>query len=227
MCADFSQNQSSTESKTTKPPRQILEGIYAFPPNRDTLGGTAYLILGNQGNILVDCPMWNETQKSFFSEFFPQGVRWLFITHREAMSQVRQLQSEFDCEVIVQEQEAYLLPDVTVTSFTEEIAVGEATGIWTCGYSPGSSCLYVPSQGGILFSGRHLLADPKGNLAPLQSRKTFHWPRQLRNVKKLQNRFSPETLSYICPGANTGFLRGKGVVEDGYETLMNCLEEIS
>lgn len=227
MCADFSQNQSSAEHNPTKPPRQILEGIYAFPPNRDTLGGTAYLIVGKGGNILVDCPGWNDTQKSFFSELFPQGVRWLFITHREAMSQVRQLQSEFDCEVIVQEQEAYLLSDVTITSFTEEISVGEATGIWTCGYSPGSSCLYWPSQGGVLFSGRHLLVDPYGNLGPLPSRKTFHWPRQLRSVTKLQNRFSADRLSYICPGANTGFLRGKGVVENGYETLMACLANTS
>lgn len=225
MCADFSQNQSSSESKPGKPPRKILDRIYAFPPNRDTLGGTAYLIIRKTGNILVDCPGWDTTQQSFVSEFFPEGIRWLFITHREAMSQVRQLQSDLDCEVIVQEQEAYLLPDVAVTSFTEEITLPEATGIWTCGYSPGSSCLYVPSQGGILFSGRHLLVDPNGNLAPLQSRKTFHWPRQVRNVKKLQNRFSPETLSYICPGANTGFLRGKGVVENGYENLMGCLEE--
>jgi len=227
MCADFSNHQSSSSSPPAKPPRKILNGIYAFPPNRDTLGGTAYFIQGSQGNILVDCPAWNEEQKAVFTEFLDQkgGVRWLFLTHRDGMSQVRQLQSELACDVIVQEQEAYLLPEVTVTPFIEEITLGEAIGIWTCGYSPGSCCLYLPIQGGVLFSGRHLLVDPNGQLAPLPSRKTFHWPRQLRNIKKLQTRFSFDTLNYICPGANTGFLRGKGVIENGYEQLLNCIEQ--
>ncbi len=225
MCADLSQNQAANQP--IKPPREILTGIYAFPPNRETLGGTSYFIQTQQGNILVDCPGWNNQQQSVFGEFFHQqgGVHWLFLTHRDGMSQVRKLQSALDCEVIVQEQEAYLLPEVTVTSFVEEISLGEAIGIWTCGYSPGSCCLYVPWQGGVLFSGRHLLVNPNGELAPISSRKTFHWRRQLRNVKKLQARFSPETLNYICPGANTGFLRGKGVVENGYEQLLNCLEQ--
>ncbi|MFP4253955.1 MAG: MBL fold metallo-hydrolase [Halothece sp.] len=222
MCADSSQNQSSASVSNTKPPREILDEIYAFPPNRDTLGGTSYLVRAKAGNILVDCPNWKGTQQ--FQEFCQQqgGVRWLFITHREAMSQVRSIQSDLNCEVVVQEQEAYLLPEVTVTSFQEEIRLGEALGIWTCGYSPGSACLYVPSNGGVLFSGRHLLVDPNGNLAPIQSRKTFHWRRQLRNIKKLQTKFPPQTLSYVCPGANTGFLRGKGVVtlsEKGLMTL--------
>lgn len=225
MCADFSPHQSSASTSSVKPPREILAGIYAFPPNRETLGGTAYFILSQQGNILVDCPGWRETQQSCFQAFCQQqgGVRWLFLTHREAMSQVRQIQSDLNCEVVVQEQEAYLLPEVTVTAFKEEIALGEALGIWTCGYSPGSACLYVPSKGGVLFSGRHLLVDPNGNLTPIQSRKTFHWRRQLRNVKKLETKFPPETLSYVCPGANTGFLRGKGVITLSENGLIDAL----
>ncbi len=220
MCADHNQNQRS--NNTSKPPREILAGIYAFSPNRETLGGTAYFIVGKENNILVDCPIWNPEEKSFLTEFFQQwgGVRWLFLTHRDGISRVSQIQSDLNCEVVIQEQEAYLLPDLSATSFVEEITLGEATGIWTCGYSPGAACLYVPFQGGILFSGRHLLVDLNGKLTAITSRKTFHWRRQLRSVQKLQGRFSPEALHYICPGANTGFLRGKGVVENAYEQLI-------
>ncbi len=55
-------------SKTTKPPRLILEGLYAFSPNRETLGGTSYLIVENTGNILVDCPSCEESERDFLLE---------------------------------------------------------------------------------------------------------------------------------------------------------------
>jgi hypothetical protein len=32
-------------------------------------------------------------------------------------------------------------------------------------------------------------------------------------------RFTPETLQYICPGANTGFLRGQRVINRAYQRL--------
>ena len=35
----------------TKPPRLILPGIFAFAPNRDTLGATSYLIVDKSGKI--------------------------------------------------------------------------------------------------------------------------------------------------------------------------------
>ena len=34
---------------TRKPPKAILNSLIAFPPNRDTLGGTSYFILRNEG----------------------------------------------------------------------------------------------------------------------------------------------------------------------------------
>jgi hypothetical protein len=54
----------------------------------------------------------------------------------------------------------------------------------------------------------------------LRTAKTFHWFRQLRSIEALRDRYSHETLHYICPGANTGFLRGKGVIEQAYQGLL-------
>ncbi|MGL5193174.1 MAG: MBL fold metallo-hydrolase, partial [Chroococcales cyanobacterium] len=44
-----------------KQPRAVLDNIFAFSPNRETLGATAYLIVENNANILVDCPPWDES----------------------------------------------------------------------------------------------------------------------------------------------------------------------
>jgi glyoxylase-like metal-dependent hydrolase (beta-lactamase superfamily II) len=192
--------------------------VFAFPPNRDTLGGTAYLIVENQGNILIDCPAWDEVNREYLNSL--GGVRWLFITHRGAIGQTRHLQATYNCESVIQEQEAYLLPGLKVTTFEREFDLGDGIKIvWTPGHSPGSACLYYPQHGGILFSGRHILPNLQGEPAPLRTAKTFHWLRQLRSVKLICDRFTPETLQYICPGANTGFLRGQRVISNAYERL--------
>lgn len=147
------------------------------------------------------------------------GVRSLFITHRDSIGKATQFQQGSGCQLIIQEQEAYLLPEAQVTSFQQEIQISpQIQGIWTPGHTPGSACLYYAQQGGILFTGRHLLPNPKGQIVPLRTAKTFHWRRQLRSVAHLRDRF-PETLSLICPYASTGFLRGQRAVEGAYQQL--------
>ncbi|MCC5651943.1 MBL fold metallo-hydrolase [Nostoc sp. XA013] len=221
-------------SNTTKPPRAVFpdevpsggslqsdfaqESIFAFPPNRDTLGGTSYLIVRNEGNILIDCPALDQTNQDFLGAH--GGVRWLFITHRGAIGKTAEIQETFGCEVLIQEQEAYLLPGLNLTTFRQEFTLDASTQvIWTPGHSPGSSCLYYSQLGGILFSGRHLVPNQQGEPVPLRTAKTFHWPRQINSLRLLLERFTPETLRYICPGANTGFLRGKRFIDQAYQRL--------
>ncbi|MBE9099446.1 MBL fold metallo-hydrolase [Vacuolonema iberomarrocanum] len=201
-----------------KPPRSVVDGIFAFPPNRDILGGTAYFIADSDGNILVDCPAWDETHRDFLH--MQGGIRWLVLTHRGAIAHVRELQDAFDCEIVIQEQESYLLPGTTVTTFHQDFTLTAHSRIlWTPGHTPGSSCVYHQYQGGVLFSGRHLVPDRQGNPVPLRASKTFHWFRQLRSVERLRQEFSPDTLRWICPGANTGFLRGRRAIDGAYEKL--------
>lgn len=203
----------------TKSPHSILPSILAFAPNRDTLGATSYLIVDKIGNILVDCPAWNEVNQEFL--LAQGGVSSLIITHRGGIGKnVMQMQQALNCQVIIQEQEAYLLPEIEVHSFAENLIINsDLELIWTPGHSPGSACLYWQQQGGILFSGRHLLPKSPTAIVPLRTAKTFHWWRQLDSIAKLRDRFSLETLKYILPGANTGYLRGQGYIDHAYEQL--------
>ncbi|MFN6472293.1 MAG: MBL fold metallo-hydrolase [Nostoc sp. SerVER01] len=221
-------------NRTTNPPRAVFlneipsgdflqtdftqQRIFAFPPNRDTLGGTSYFIVRNESNILIDCPTLDQTNQDFLAA--RGGVDWLFLTHRGAIGKTAEIQQIFDCKILIQEQEAYLLPGLTVTSFSQEFTIdAEIQVIWTPGHSPGSSCLYYSELGGILFSGRHLVPNQQGQAVPLRTAKTFHWPRQINSLQLLLERFTPETLQYICPGANTGFLRGKRAIDKAYQNL--------
>lgn len=210
---------------SVKPPRPILEGVYAFPPNRATLGGTAYFCqaqdeAGQPTNLLIDAPANTPEVLAFLRD--RGGVRYWVMTHRGASGEAKALQAALNCQaVVVQEQEAYLLPELpNLVTYGDRYALpplGEV--FWTPGFSPGSACVYLPQQGGILFTGRHLLPDRDGQLKPLRFSKTFHWPRQLRQVKQLQAQFTPDTLAYACPAANTGFLRGQAIVHDAYAHL--------
>jgi glyoxylase-like metal-dependent hydrolase (beta-lactamase superfamily II) len=215
--------QNSTEITASpgnaKVPRLIVPGIFAFTPNRDTLGATSYLIVDKIGNILFDCPAWNEANQHFIES---QGrVQALIISHRGSIGKnVLQMQQVLGCQVIVQEQEAYLLPEVEVTSFADGLTLSpDLELIWTPGHSPGSSCFYYQQQGGILFTGRHLLPKSPDEIVPLRTPKTFHWGRQLNSIARLRDRFNTTNLKYIMPGANTGYLRGKGYLDNAYEQL--------
>lgn len=216
------------QSRIPKQPRPVfsvetysearITPIFAFPPNRDTLGGTAYLIVRKDGNLLIDCPAWDENVRSFLEA--QGGVAKLLITHRGGMGKVREIQEGLGCEVIVQEQEAYLLPNMAVTSFQENLLIAPGIQvIWTSGHSPGSACVHSADFGGVLFSGRHLLPDAQGDPVPLRAAKTFHWNRQIRNVRKLLEQFNSETLHFICPGASSGLLRGKLAIDEAYSKL--------
>jgi glyoxylase-like metal-dependent hydrolase (beta-lactamase superfamily II) len=218
--SDLSFSPLAIKSLGSKSPTEILPGIFAFPPNRDTLGGTAYLIVTSNGNIAIDSPAWNDINRQFIVD--RGGIKYLMMTHRGGMGKIATIATEFGCETIVQEQEAYLLPDTQVTTFRDKLELNESNGlpsataielIWTPGHSPGSTCIYYSSAGGVLFTGRHLLPNQEGTPVPLQTAKTFHWQRQLRSVEAIRQQFpSHAPLSHICPGANTGLLRGKGSI---------------
>jgi glyoxylase-like metal-dependent hydrolase (beta-lactamase superfamily II) len=218
--SNLSSSPLTSASPSAKLPMEILPGIFAFPPNRDTLGGTAYLIVTPTGNMAIDSPAWNDTNRQFIVD--QGGINWLAITHRGGMGKTATIATEFGCETIVQEQEAYLLPDTKVTTFRYKFDLSDSNSlpsataielIWTPGHSPGSTCIYYSSAGGVLFTGRHLLPNQSGAPVPLRTPKTFHWLRQLRSVEAIWQQFpSRAPLSHICPGANTGLLRGKGSI---------------
>jgi glyoxylase-like metal-dependent hydrolase (beta-lactamase superfamily II) len=202
-------------TKSAKQPIEILPGIFAFPPNRDTLGGTAYAIVTSMGTILIDSPSWNDTNRQFVTDI--GSAQWLAITHRGGIGKATAIATEVGCQVIIQEQEAYLLPECQVTTFHHKFNLNDSIqAIWTPGHSPGSSCYYYAGAGGVLFTGRHLLPDRSGAAVPLRTSKTFHWTRQLRSVDEIWQQFpAQQPLSFICPGANSGLLRGKGAISIG------------
>ncbi|XGB41272.1 MAG: MBL fold metallo-hydrolase [Nodosilinea sp. LVE1205-7] len=202
----------SAQLQPPKPPRPVFDTVFAFPPNRDTQGGTAYFIVDNsplqpQGNLLIDAPPWSQTTQDFLAA--RGGVRWWFITHRGGLGQAARIQKALNCELVIQEQEAYLLPGTPTTTFHQDFCFNSQTeALWTPGHSPGSACLYHRNYGGVLFTGRHLLPNSRGKSSPYAwlkpSTGPVNWPR----LRRSSNALGKRTWPISAPPPTWGFSGG-------------------
>lgn len=219
---------SSSLLEPGRPPTPVQPGLWLFAPNRDTQGGSAWLLETAEFDLLIDCPALSQANLTFLAERgrrAPEaGVGRMVLTGRDGHGRCRRLQERLGWPVVVQEQEAYLLPgvDPLITFAGEgEIAPGLRL-LWTPGPSPGACVLHAlgeePGSDG-LFCGRLLVPVGPGALAPLRRRSTFHWPRQLASLERLIRWLPPGSPGWIASGAGLGGLRGGRIVTGGAALL--------
>jgi glyoxylase-like metal-dependent hydrolase (beta-lactamase superfamily II) len=205
--------------------------LWLFPPNPDTWGGSAWLLQTSAGDLLIDCPPDSEASARFLQERASRSPGWIVLLGREGHGHCRRLRERLGWPMLVQEQEAHLLPGVeSLLSFGGEHRVLEGLKLlWTPGPSPGSAVLHV--RGGVagpldgLFCGRLLVPVGPGRLAPLPSPRGFHWPRQRRSVVALSQWLPPGSPDWIATGAGLGALRGEALVTDGARLLASLAAE--
>jgi glyoxylase-like metal-dependent hydrolase (beta-lactamase superfamily II) len=206
----------SADLESGRPARQVRQGLWLFAPNRDTQGGSSWLLEGAQGDLLIDCPAWTQANLDLLRGRGAGGT--IVLTSREGHGRTRRFQEALGWPVLVQEQEAYLLPGVQqLHSFAEEHQLADGVRLlWTPGPTPGSCVLHHAAGGWDgLFCGRLLQPLAPGVLAPLRQRRTFHWPRQLASVQRLGQWLPAGSPGWIACGGGLGALRGEVLVGDG------------
>ncbi|NBV70173.1 MAG: MBL fold metallo-hydrolase, partial [Synechococcaceae bacterium WB4_2_0805] len=93
---------------------QLRADLWVFPPNRHSAGGNAWLLRSSGGcSVLVDAPLLNE-ENQLFLESQPPG--WIVLSHRQGHGQCKRWQQLLGWPVLLQEQEAYLLPNLELTN---------------------------------------------------------------------------------------------------------------
>ena len=204
-------------------PQPVRPGLWLFAPNRDSQGGSAWLYETPELDVLVDVPALSAANLSWLAERGRQRTGWIVLTGRQGHGRCRALQTALGWPVLVQEQEAYLLP-----SLAERHSFGErhslATGLellWTPGPGPGSCVLHArggPAGDG-LFCGRLLVPLAPGQLAALRRPGTFHWPRQLQSLERLRQWLPTGSPDWIASGAALGALRGEKLLHGGADLL--------
>ena len=172
-------------------------------------GGSAWLLRTAAGrSLLFDVPLLLEEHLAFLEQ---QPPGWIVLSHRQGHGRCRRLQERLGWPVLVQEQEAYLLPGVNpLDTFAEEHQLASGLRLlWTPGPTPGSCVVHAPAPWNVLFCGRLLVPVAVGVLAGLQHRRTFHWLRQQRSLERLRDWVGVDPLLSLASGAGLGALRGE------------------
>lgn len=211
--------------------------MWLFAPNRQTQGGSSWLLEGNPAlgrpDLLVDAPPPTLANLAFLqqrSALVGVDGGLIVLTSRQGHGQIGRLQEACGWPVVVQEQEAYLLPGLQrLHPFAQEHELAAGVRLrWTPGPTPGAAVLHVRS-GSIdgLFCGRLLVPVAPGALAPLRHAGTFHWPRQLSSIEALRTWLHEGSPAWIATGAGLGALRGERLVKNGSQMLRSLvLQEI-
>jgi glyoxylase-like metal-dependent hydrolase (beta-lactamase superfamily II) len=194
--------------------------LWLFAPNRDSQGGSSWLLATAGGDLLIDCPGFTAANLEFLQGRGGEGT--LVLTSREGHGRCRRIQEATGWRVLVQEQEAYLLPTLRrleVFAAEHHLAAGIRL-LWTPGPTPGACVVHaVGPWGDLLFCGRLLLAVGPGALAPLRTSRSFHWPRQLASIERLKTWLPAGSPAEIACGGGLGALRGEVLVHDGVALL--------
>ena len=203
----------TTALESGRPPQQLRDDLWLFPPNRDCQGGSSWWLAAEPEPVLIDCPPLTEATLTALRELAGDRTPRILLTSREGHGRLRRLQERFGWPVLVQEQEAYLLPNVApLNTFAEEHSTSSGLRLlWTPGPTPGSCVVHAPSAD-LLFCGRLLTPLGPGQLGPMRHGRTFHWPRQLASLERLRGWLPPEASPALASGAGLGALRGERLV---------------
>ena len=216
----------TTTLEAGRPPQQLRDDLWLFPPNRDSQGGSSWWLDLDPEPVLVDCPPLTEASLTALRQLAGTRSPRILLTSREGHGRLRRVQERLGWPVLVQEQEAYLLPTVAERqSFADELELEPGLRlVWTPGPTPGSCCLHWAQQPrNVLFCGRLLWPTAAGGVELRQTESTFHSPRQRRSLQRLSQWLGPDQPAQIACAAGLGPLRGAKLVESGAAALQAAI----
>ena len=203
----------TTALESGRPPQQLRDDLWLFPPNRDCQGGSSWWLEADPEPVLIDCPPLTDATLTALSGLAGSRTPRILLTSREGHGRLRRLQERLGWPVLVQEQEAYLLPNVSAldTFAADHVTASGLRLLWTPGPTPGSCVVHAPAAD-LLFCGRLLTPLAPGRLGPLRHGRTFHWPRQLGSLQRLRGWIPSDARPQLASGAGLGALRGERLV---------------
>ncbi len=186
----------------------IREGMWAFFSSKNASEVTSWWVDSEPEPVLIDCPVVDSSFISKLNELTGKRSPKIILTSRESHSNFKKLREFYDWNVLVQEQEAYLLPGVErLETFSEEYLTDSGLKVlWTPGVTPGSCVVYAPSPWNVLFCGRLLIPVASNRLAAFRTKNTFHWSMQQNSLKKMRDWIPSDAFPGVASGVLSNHL---------------------
>ena len=194
----------SRSSDFIEPARQVADFLWFFPPNKTSNGGVSWWLDCFPEPVLIDCPDITPGLLANLKKLARGRSSRILLTNRDGHGKVSKLQEELGWPVLVQEQEAFLLPGLSgLEGFKEEAVTSSGLKLlWTPGPSPGSCVIHAPEPLNVLFCGRLLIPVATDRVSSIRNKRTFHWTFQQKSLTKMCKWLPPESfpsLASSCP----------------------------
>lgn len=174
-------------------PERIEGGVhfcgFASP---DSFGGSSYLIVRPDGNVLVDSPRFSEPLVKRVAAL--GGLRSIFLTHQDDIADHARWASRFGAERIMHVDDAPFAPERPIDGREPVRLADDLLVIPTPGHTAGHLALLHEDR--FLFSGDHVWGDGEGGLSASRRYNWHSWDEQRRSMQRLlEFRFE-----WILPG---------------------------
>ena len=211
--------KQSLEDAIESFPREMADGVYINGFNhKNSFGAHSYFVRSNQGNWLVDAPRFTSHLVQKFKEM--GGIRYIFLTHRDDVSDAHLYAKEFGAERIIHHWDVEAAPDADkVIEGDRPLMINEAELHVTPGHTRGHMVMLWQSK--YLFSGDHFAwLSSLNRFGSFRTVCWYSWEEQISSVEKMQA-FSD--VEWVFPGHGRW-----GKVEKGTfpEIIRDCVKRM-
>ena len=162
--------------------------------SRDSFGAASYLIVRDEGNVLVDSPRFAGPLVRRLNEM--GGVSRMFLSHRDDVADHARFHNRFGCERIIHEADSRGIPAENLLEGEEPIELThDLTIIPTPGHTRGHAVLLYRER--FLFTGDHLAWSPNyEHLIAFRRHNWYSWPETIRSMERLLD----YRFEWVLPG---------------------------
>ena len=181
---------------------KINEKLWVFPSTKNSNKISSWWLETEANPALIDCPLLDQPLIDNLQGLAAGRSPLIILTSRDAHSNFKKFREIFPWGALLQEQEAYLLPDLKgIQTFSQEYLIESGLKVlWTPGPTPGSCIVYAPAPSNVLFCGRLLIPDNSKKLIALRTKTTFHWSMQLKSLRKMIDWLPPNSFPSLASG---------------------------
>lgn len=178
-------------------PDPIDENVYHCGYHASSsFGATSYLIIREEGNVLVDSPRFAKPLVKRLEE--TGGIKLMFLTHKDDVADHQKYQKHFGCERILHADDVSIKTSKVEMRIegTQPVAIDDdLLVIPVPGHTKGSACLLYKEK--YLFTGDHLAwSENLDHVAAFRNHCWYDWKTQITSMEKL----AAYTFEWILPG---------------------------